>query len=207
MIMQPKIAVVGATGAVGEVMLAILAEHGYPAGQIVAVASQRSAGGQVDYGDTRLTIQSLADFDFTGIDYALFSAGGSISKEFAPLAARAGAVVIDNTSAFRYDDAIPLVVPEVNASALKDHQGFIANPNCSTIIALTALGPLHAAAGLRRFVASTYQAVSGSGSAAVRELEAQVRAWAEGRPLEAKEYGLVDDVITPRKEIGVAPAA
>ena len=188
--MQPKIAVVGATGAVGEVMLAILAEHGYPARQIVAVASQRSAGGQVDYGDTRLTIQSLADFDFTGIDYALFSAGGSISKEFAPLAARAGAIVIDNTSAFRYDDAIPLVVPECNPHQLAGIRrgAIIANPNCSTIQMVVALAPVHRSAGIARINVATYQSVSGAGRRGMQELSTQTANRLDQEDIEVSKF-------------------
>jgi len=188
--MQPKIAVVGATGAVGEVMLAILAEHGYPARQIVAVASQRSAGGQVDYGDTRLTIQSLADFDFIGIDYALFSAGGAISKEFAPLAARAGAVVIDNTSAFRYDDAIPLVVPECNPHRLVGIRrgAIIANPNCSTIQMVVALAPVHRSAGIARINVATYQSVSGAGRRGMQELSTQTANRLDQEDIEVSKF-------------------
>jgi aspartate-semialdehyde dehydrogenase len=153
MIREPRIAVVGASGAVGEVMLSILAERGHRARNVRALASERSAGESVDYGNTQLTIGDLAEFDFTTVDYALFSAGGSVSKEYAPQAAEAGAVVIDNTSAFRYDEHIPLVVPEVNAHALDgigtDLGGaIIANPNCSTIQMLVALAPIQRAAGI-----------------------------------------------------------
>jgi aspartate-semialdehyde dehydrogenase len=190
MMMQPKIAVVGATGAVGEVMLDILAEHGYPAGQVVAVASERSAGGQVAYGGSRLTIQSLADFDFTGIDYALFSAGGAISKEFAPLAARAGAVVIDNTSAFRYDDAIPLVVPECNPHRLDGIRrgAIIANPNCSTIQMVVALAPVHRSAGIARINVATYQSVSGAGRRGMQELSRQTANRLDQEDIEVSKF-------------------
>ena len=184
--MEPKIAVVGATGAVGEVMLSILAERGYTASQVVAVASERSAGGQVAFHESRLTIQGLAGFDFSGIDYALFSAGGSVSKEFAPRAADAGAVVIDNTSAFRYDDAIPLVVPEVNPEALEQYRtrGIIANPNCSTIQMVVALAPLQREVGIERINVATYQAVSGAGRAMVEDLAGQTARLLNGQPVE-----------------------
>jgi aspartate-semialdehyde dehydrogenase len=178
-ISEPKIAVVGASGAVGEVMLSILAERGHRARNVRALASERSAGENVDYGNTQLTIGDLAEFDFSSVDYALFSAGGSVSKEYAPLAAEAGAVVIDNTSAFRYDDHIPLVVPEVNAHVL-DGIGIdlgtgaiIANPNCSTIQMLVALAPVYHAAGIARINVATYQSVSGAGRRGLSELATQ----------------------------------
>ena len=172
---KPKIAVVGASGAVGEVMLAILAERGHAAANVIALASARSAGGAVDYGRTQLIVKDLADFDFGTVDYALFSAGGSVSKEFAPRAAAAGAIVIDNTSAFRYDDDIPLVVPEVNAHALDGITAgaIIANPNCSTIQMLVALAPIHRAAGIARINVATYQSVSGAGRRGLHELATQ----------------------------------
>jgi aspartate-semialdehyde dehydrogenase len=190
MIMEPKIAVVGATGAVGEVMLSILAEHGYRARQVAAVASERSAGEELAYGDTRLTVHGLADFDFNGIDYALFSAGGAISKEFAPLAARAGAVVIDNTSAFRYDDAIPLVVPECNPHRLSDigRGAIIANPNCSTIQMVVALAPVHRSAGIARINVATYQSVSGAGRRGMQELATQTADRSEGKDIEVSKF-------------------
>lgn len=172
---EPRIAVVGASGAVGEVMLSILAERGHAARNVRALASERSAGGSVDYGKTQLTLGDLAEFDFTTVDYALFSAGGSVSKEYAPQAAEAGAVVIDNTSAFRYDDHIPLVVPEVNAHALDGITtgAIIANPNCSTIQMLVALAPIYHAAGIARINVATYQSVSGAGRRGLSELATQ----------------------------------
>lgn len=170
-----RIAVVGASGAVGEVMLSILAERGYRARQVVALASERSAGNAVDYGKTQLTVDELAHFDFSQVDYALFSAGGSVSKEFAPQAAAAGAIVIDNTSAFRYDDDIPLVVPEVNGHALEGITtgAIIANPNCSTIQMVVALAPIHRAVGIDRINVATYQSVSGAGRRGLHELATQ----------------------------------
>ena len=186
----PNIAVVGASGAVGEVMLSILAEQGYPARQVTALASERSAGSQVAYGQTRLTVGDLSGFDFAGVDYALFSAGGSISKDFAPRAAGAGAVVIDNTSAFRYDDAIPLVVPEVNAHALAGIHGgtIIANPNCSTIQMVVALAPVHRAAGIARVNVATYQSVSGAGRRGIQELETQTADRLDDRAIEVSKF-------------------
>lgn len=171
----PKIAVVGASGAVGEAMLDILASRGHPARNVTALSSERSAGNGVDFGNYQLTLKALEDFDFNGIDYALFSAGASVSKQFAERATRAGAVVIDNTSAFRYDDEIPLVVPEVNAAAL-DQVGpgsIVANPNCSTIQMVVALAPIHAAVGISRINVATYQSVSGAGRKALNELAQQ----------------------------------
>jgi len=175
MMQKPNIAVVGASGAVGEVMLSILAERGHREDRVRALASERSMGQDVEFGNTRLEIENLADFDFSTTDYALFSAGGSVSQKYAPLAAKSGAIVIDNTSAFRYDDAIPLVVPEVNAHALDNVDGgcIIANPNCSTIQMVVALAPIHAAAGIARINVATYQSVSGAGRKGLRELALQ----------------------------------
>jgi aspartate-semialdehyde dehydrogenase len=175
MMNSPRIAVVGASGAVGEVMLSILAERGYPAKQLMALASERSAGELVDYGDKQLAIGVLDDFDFSNTDYALFSAGGSVSKEHAPRAAQAGAIVIDNTSAFRYDDDIPLVVPEVNADVMAEITtgAIIANPNCSTIQMVVALAPIHRAVGITRINVATYQSVSGAGRRGLHELATQ----------------------------------
>jgi aspartate-semialdehyde dehydrogenase len=170
-----KIAVVGATGAVGEVMLSILAERGHAAENVTALASERSAGKQVEFGNRSLVTQELAAFDFAGIDYALFSAGGSVSEAHAPRAAAAGAIVIDNTSAFRYVDEIPLVVPEVNPHMLEGigPGAIIANPNCSTIQMLVALAPIQREVGISRINVATYQSVSGAGAAALRELGEQ----------------------------------
>lgn len=170
-----SIAVVGASGAVGEVMLSILAERGYPREAITALASERSAGKEVEFGDSRLVVQDLAQFDFSGVKYALFSAGGSVSEKYAPMASAAGAIVIDNTSAFRYVDEIPLVVPEVNSHMLQDIEpgAIIANPNCSTIQMLVALAPIQREAGIDRINVATYQSVSGAGASALRELAEQ----------------------------------
>ena len=169
-----RVAVVGATGAVGETMLSILAERDFPVSELVPLASARSAGTTVKFGDDDIVVQDLATFDPAGIDIALFSAGGDTSKEFAPKFAAAGAVVIDNSSAFRYDDDVPLVISEVNPeTARKRPRGIIANPNCSTMQMLVALAPLHRKAGILRINVSTYQSVSGAGRSAMEELGRQ----------------------------------
>lgn len=174
---QYKVAVVGATGAVGEVMLSILAERKFPVGELVALASERSAGGEVKFGNRDVVVQDLATFDPTGVDIALFSAGGSISKEYAPKFAAAGAVVIDNSSAFRYDDDVPLVVSEVNPEATANRpRGIIANPNCSTMQMMVALGPIHRKVGIERINVATYQSVSGAGRSGLEELGRQTGA-------------------------------
>lgn len=184
------VAVVGATGAVGETMLSILAERKFPVGKVYALASERSAGKKVEFGDTRLTVENLADFDFSKVQIGLFSAGGSISAEFAPKAAAAGCVVIDNTSEFRYVDDIPLVVPEVNPHAIANYKtkGIIANPNCSTIQMLVALKPIHDAVGISRINVCTYQAVSGTGKNAIEELAGQTARLLNGKPVECNVY-------------------
>lgn len=169
-----NVAVVGATGAVGEVMLSILHERKFPIGTLVALASARSAGDNVKFGNRDVVVQDLATFDPTGIDIALFSAGGGISKEYGPKFAAAGAVVIDNSSAFRYDDDVPLVVSEVNPDALRQRpRGIVANPNCSTMQMLVALAPLHRKYGIERINVATYQSVSGGGRSAMEELGKQ----------------------------------
>jgi len=187
---QYDVAVVGATGAVGEVMLSILAERGFPVRNIYPLASARSAGNTVTFAGQELVIQDLAEFDFSQVQIALFSAGGSISAEHAPRAAEAGAVVIDNTSHFRYDDDIPLIVPEVNPHAVAGYKkrGIIANPNCSTIQMLVALKPIHDAVGIERINVATYQAVSGSGKPAIDELHTQSRAILDGAEPHCVEY-------------------
>jgi len=168
------VAVVGATGAVGETMLAILAERNFPIATLSLLASSRSAGGEIEYQGKKIKVQDLSTFDPNGVDIALFSAGGSVSKEFGPKFAAAGAVVIDNSSAFRYDDDVPLVVSEVNPEALKNRpRGIIANPNCSTMQMLVALAPLHRQYGIERINVATYQSVSGGGRSALEELGKQ----------------------------------
>lgn len=184
------VAVVGATGAVGETMLSILAERKFPVGKVYALASERSVGKRVPFGNSHLVVEDLATFDFSKVQIGLFSPGASISAEYAPKAAQAGCVVIDNTSQFRYDPEIPLVVPEVNAHAIAEYttRGIIANPNCSTIQMLVALKPIHDAAGITRINVATYQAVSGSGKEAIEELAAQSAAMLNGKPAEASVY-------------------
>ena len=173
-----NVAVVGATGAVGETMLSILAERNFPVDKVYALAGENSAGSFIEFGRKSLTVRHLDDFDFSQADIALFSAGGSVSEEFAPRAAAAGCVVIDNSSAFRYVDAVPLVVAEVNPHAMAGYrnQGIIANPNCSTMQMLVALGPIHAAVGISRINVATYQSVSGAGRKGLKELAEQTSA-------------------------------
>jgi aspartate-semialdehyde dehydrogenase len=180
------IAVVGATGVVGESMLEILAQRKFPVGKVHALASERSVGKTVVFGNRELSVGNLADFDFSTVQIGLFSAGGALSAEYAPQAAAAGCVVIDNTSHFRYDDDIPLVVPEVNAGAIADYKarGIIANPNCSTIQMVVALKPIYDAVGIERINVATYQAVSGAGRSAVEELVRQTATLLNGRPLD-----------------------
>ena len=182
------IAVVGATGVVGEVILEILSSRKFPVGTVYALASERSVGKEVDFGNGQLVVEDLATFDFSQVEIGLFSAGGSVSEEYAPKAAAAGCVVIDNTSHFRYDDDIPLVVPEVNAAAIAGYKnrGIIANPNCSTIQMVVALKPIYDAVGIKRINVCTYQAVSGAGKSAVEELVRQTSALLNGRPLDIK---------------------
>ena len=172
-----KVAVVGATGAVGETMLSILAERNFPASEIIALASERSAGDKVDFGNHKLTVQNLATFDPTGVNFALFSAGGDISREYAPKFAAAGAIVIDNSSAFRMDADVPLVVSEVNPDALDSiPRGIVANPNCSTMQMVVALKPIHDAVGITRINVATYQSTSGAGRSGAEELGRQTAA-------------------------------
>lgn len=185
-----NIAVVGATGAVGETLLTVLEERDFPVDNLYPLASSRSVGKTVTFNNCQLDVEDLATFDFSKVDIALFSAGGAVSKEFAPIAAAAGCVVVDNTSCFRYDNDIPLVVPEVNAHRISEytHRNIIANPNCSTIQMVVALKPLHDAVGISRINVATYQAVSGTGKKAISELVAQVGELLNGRPIKASVY-------------------
>ncbi len=185
---NPRVAVVGATGAVGREMLEVLAQRDFPASEVVPFASARSAGSQVEYKGQQLTVRELKEDSFAGFDLALFSAGGSTSEKFAPLAAKAGCVVVDNSSAWRMDPKCPLVVPEVNPNDLAWHKGIIANPNCSTIQMVVALKPLHDVAKIKRIVVSTYQAVSGTGQKAIAELEGQIAKLMNGKEAECKVY-------------------
>src|SRR5688572_13943152 len=185
---NPHVAVVGATGAVGIEMIKTLERRSFPVGKLTLLASARSAGKKLKAGPKEITVQELTPKAFDGVDIALFSAGGSISKEFAPIAAKAGCVVIDNSSAFRMDDSVPLVIPEINPTDVRRHKGIIANPNCTTAITLMALYPLHQAFGVRRIFASSYQAVSGTGAKALEELQRQVEQIVEGKPVTKEVY-------------------
>ncbi len=184
------VAVVGATGAVGEAMLEILAERKFPVNKVYPLASERSAGKKVPFGSTYLTVEDLGSFDFSRVQIGLFSAGAGISETYAPIAAQAGCVVVDNTSRFRYEDDIPLVVPEVNPHAIAAYKarGIIANPNCSTIQMLVALKPLHDVAGIERINVCTYQAVSGTGKEAIEELASQTAELLNGRSIKPSVY-------------------
>jgi aspartate-semialdehyde dehydrogenase len=185
---NPHIAVVGATGAVGIEMIKTLENRNFPVGKLTLLASARSVGKRLTFRGEELPVQELKADGFKGIDVALFSAGGSISKEFAPLAARQSCVVVDNSSAFRQDEAVPLVIPEINASDVKWHKGIIANPNCTTAITLMALYPLHQAFGVTRIFASSYQAVSGTGAKGIEELRRQVNELASGKTATREVY-------------------
>ena len=176
------VAVVGATGAVGREMLKTLESRNFPATEVVPFASARSAGTKVPYGDSELVVRELKEDVFEGIDIAIFSAGGSTSEKYAPHAAAAGCIVVDNSSAWRMDERCPLVVPEVNPEALEGHNGIIANPNCSTIQMVVALKPLYDLARITRVVVSTYQAASGAGAPAMAELYDQTREFLDGKP-------------------------
>jgi len=185
---KPHIAVVGATGAVGVEMIKTLERRSFRTAKLTLLASSRSVGKKLKFQGDEIAIKELGKDSFQGIDIALFSAGASISKEFAPIAAKAGCVVIDNSSAFRMDDSVPLVIPEINATDIKWHAGIIANPNCTTAITLMALYPLHQAFHVKRIFASSYQAVSGTGAKAIEELERQVGQIVAGRPVTKEVY-------------------
>jgi aspartate-semialdehyde dehydrogenase len=183
-----RIAIVGATGAVGVEMIKVLERRKFPVAELRLLASARSAGKALPFGEEQVAIQELREDSFAGIDVALFSAGAGISREYAPLAVAAGAVVIDNSSAFRMDEKVPLVVPEINAEDIPRNRGIIANPNCTTAITLMALWPLHQAFRVKRVVASSYQAVSGTGALAIEELRQQVTALETGGDVISKVY-------------------
>src|SRR3984957_17136707 len=185
---NPHVAVVGATGAVGIEMIKTLEKRNFPVGKLTLLASARSVGKKLKFRGQEIAVKELTKDSFAGIDIALFSAGGSISKEFAPIAAKAGCVVVDNSSVFRMDDLVPLVIPEINAADVKKHQGIIANPNCTTAITLMALYPLHQAFGVKRVFASSYQAVSGTGAKAIEELKRQVDEVVHGQPVSKDVY-------------------
>ena len=178
---QYRVAIVGATGAVGVEFLRCLEQRRFPMSTLRLLASSRSKGKKMAYAGREIEVEELTENSFTDVDIAFFSAGGSISKEFGPLAAKAGAVVVDNSSAFRMDPAVPLVIPEINPKAMCVHQGIIANPNCSTIIGIVPLWPIHQVNPIRRLIAATYQAASGAGAAAMEELTESTRAHLENR--------------------------
>jgi aspartate-semialdehyde dehydrogenase len=185
---NPHVAVVGATGAVGIEMLRTLEKRNFPVGKLTLLASARSTGKKLKFKSEPHTVGELTKSSFTGVDIALFSAGGSISREFSPIAAQQGCVVIDNSSAFRMDAEVPLVIPEINAADISGHKGIIANPNCTTAITLMALYPLHQAFGCKRIFASSYQAVSGTGAKAIAELESQVGQVVRGERVKHEVY-------------------
>ncbi len=185
---KPHVAIVGATGAVGVEMIKTLEKRKFPVGELTLLASARSVGKEMPFRGQPIAVKELTADSFKGIDIALFSAGGSISKEFASKAVQAGCVVVDNSSAFRMDDSVPLVVPEINAADIAKHKGIIANPNCTTAITLMALYPLHQAFGVKRIFASSYQAVSGTGAMAIEELREQVRQVVAGETVTKKVY-------------------
>ena len=184
------VAVAGATGAVGEVMLQVLEERKFPVRRIRLLASERSVGKRLTFAGEQIAVEQLGAEAFRGVDIALFSAGAGRSKEFGPAAWKAGAVVVDNSSAFRMEPDIPLVVPEINPHAIAEYtnRGIIANPNCTTIVTLMALAPLHRHSRIKRVVASSYQAVSGAGAKALEELKRQVQAWVKGEPLTVQAF-------------------
>jgi aspartate-semialdehyde dehydrogenase len=183
-----RVGIVGATGAVGQELFRLLLERQFPLAELRLFASARSAGKVLERAGKKFTVAEARPEIFADLDVAFFSAGGPVTRALAPAAVKAGCLVLDKSSAFRMDPNVPLVVPEINPHALRRHQGIIASPNCSTAVAVMGLYPLHRAFGLRRYVAATYQSVSGTGAEAVRELDAQLRAWAKGEPLPRKVY-------------------
>src|SRR5580765_8042324 len=183
---DPVVAIAGVTGAVGAEFIATMDRRGFRVGKLKALASARSAGKTIDFRGRQVLIEELAETSFEGVDIALFSAGGGISRKFAPAAVKAGAVVIDNSSAFRMDPNVPLVIPEINANRIRDHKGIIAVPNCSAITALVPLCPIHRQNRLKRMIISTYQPASGAGAAAMEELVESTRAYLDGRPFTPK---------------------
>ncbi|OED37109.1 aspartate-semialdehyde dehydrogenase [PVC group bacterium (ex Bugula neritina AB1)] len=188
MAQSKSVAIVGATGAVGKEILSILEERDFPVKNLRLLASERSAGKTLVFKDETLEVEELTDESFAGIDIALFSAGGAVSQEFCPVAIAEGTICVDNTSAFRMDKEVPLVVPEVNPEEIKNHKGLIANPNCSTIQMVGVLKPIHDALGLKRVIVSTYQSVSGVGTQGILELEDQVKDISKGRPVTSKNF-------------------
>jgi aspartate-semialdehyde dehydrogenase len=185
---DPVVAIAGVTGAVGAEFIATMDRRGFRVGRLKALASARSAGKTIDFRGQTIVVEELTENSFEGVDIALFSAGGAISRKFAPAAVRAGAVVIDNSSAFRMDPGVPLVIPEINAGRIRDHKGIIAVPNCSAITALVPLWPIHQRNRIKRVILSTYQAASGAGAAAMAELVESTRAALDRRPYPSKVF-------------------
>ncbi|MEM7009633.1 MAG: aspartate-semialdehyde dehydrogenase, partial [Thermodesulfobacteriota bacterium] len=185
-----NVAIAGATGAVGQEMMDILKERNFPIGELRLLASERSAGKELEFNGNKIEIQKLDENSFDNIDIALFSAGGSRSREFAPAAAGAGAVVVDNSSAFRMDEEVPLVIPEINPDAVSgfNKKGIVANPNCTTAVTVMALKPLHDLGKIKRVIASSYQAVSGAGAQAIEELRTQTMAWANSEEIKSDAF-------------------
>lgn len=183
---KPVVAIVGATGAVGGEFVGCLTKRDFPVGRLKPLASARSAGKMIDFRGQKITVEELTEKSLAGVDIALFSAGGSISRKFAPIAVAAGAVVVDNSSAFRLRADVPLVIPEINAQRIKDHKGIIANPNCAAITALVPLWPIHRKNRIKRLIISTYQAASGAGAAAMAELIEGTRASLAGKPYQQR---------------------
>src|SRR2546423_1410281 len=202
--MSVNVAIVGATGAVGQEFLTVLAERDFPIKGIKFLASARSAGKTIEFKGRTYTVEELTKDSFKGVQIAFFSAGGSVSKEFAPAAVQAGAVVVDNTSAFRMKEGVPLVVPEVNPEQIHRHNGLIANPNCSTIIMNVPVWPLHKLNRVKRIIVSTYQAVSGAGAWGLYELEQQTKAYAAGSAIEKKRFPhqIVNNLFSHNTTIG-----
>lgn len=199
-----NVAIVGVTGAVGQAFLEVLAERSFPIGRLKLLASARSAGKTVMFAGKTYTIETLTHDSFKDVNVALFSAGGSISKEFAASAVKAGAIVVDNSSAFRMTDGVPLVVPEVNPDAIKGHKGIIANPNCSTILMNVPVWPLYKANPIKRIIVSTYQAVSGAGAWGLEELDRQIKQHAKGEPITKEKFPhqIVNNLFSHNTAIG-----
>lgn len=185
--MAYRIGILGATGAVGQELIALIVDRGFP-GEIIPLASARSAGKKLEYKGKSWTVKEATPESFKGLDFAIFSAGASISRDMAPMAVKEGCLVIDNSSFFRMDPSVPLVVPEINGEAALKNNGIIANPNCSTAIALMGVYPLHKEFGLKRFIASTYQAASGAGASAMQELIDQLHSWSRDEPLKVEHF-------------------
>ena len=183
---DPVVAIVGATGAVGVELIRCLEQREFPLAQLKLYASARSAGRKMPFRGRELIVEELTERSFDGVDIALFSAGGNTSRKYAPIAVRAGATVVDNSSAFRMDDDVPLVVPEINSDAIRKHRGIVANPNCAAVISITPLWPIHCRNSIRRLILSTYQAASGAGAAAMEELRQATHAYLDDRPFEPK---------------------